>query len=187
MYFGKRKSQIHFRVEEWRLFLTGDAKCFSFYRALNPGTQIGMPGRFQGLNTGVALYNLAHMRTNAKFNEYIMNPRGLVLTILDNLVAKFHFKSHLGDQCFFTLLSLEHPELFHILDCGYNFQLDESMFRDPWISLFPAFHNCTSKPNVYHMNGGSETPRGARTWCILCKFINYVSNNKDSFSWNLWC
>jgi len=132
-----------------------------FYRGVNPGTQIGLPGRFQGLNTGVALYNFAHLRSNVKFNEYITH-KGRNLPDLDQLAAKFLFKSHLGDQCFFTLLSLEHPDFFRILDCGYNFQLDESMFRDPWESRFYAYHNCTSKPKVYHMNGGSEIPSGAR-------------------------
>lgn len=132
-----------------------------FYRGVNPGTQIGLPGRFQGLNTGVALYNFAHLRSNVKFNEYI-TLKGRNLPDLDQLAAKFLFKSHLGDQCFFTLLSLEHPDLFRILDCGYNFQLDESMFRDPWESRFYAYHNCTSKPKVYHMNGGSEILSGAR-------------------------
>ena len=142
--------------------MTRPAIFFRFYRDMNPGTHVGLPGRFQGLNTGVALYDLAHLRTNAKFNEYSTSLKGRSLSALDQLSAKYHFKSHLGDQCFFTLLSFEHPEFFHVLDCGYNFQLDKSMFRDPWESRFYAYHNCTSKPKVYHMNGGSEILSGAR-------------------------
>ena len=134
---------------------------FSFFRSSNPNTQIGLPGRFQGLNTGVALYNLARLRTDATFNKYITDT-GRGLPAVGHLAAKYRFKSHLGDQCFFTLLSMEHPELFRILDCGYNFQLDRSMFRDPWDTLFPAFHNCTSSAKVYHMNGGSDMPRLSR-------------------------
>ena len=128
-----------------------------FYRASNPGTLIGSPGRFQGLNTGVALYNLARMRSKTTFNEYTADDDDLAAAV-DELAAKFSFKSHLGDQCFFTLLSLEYPEWFKMMDCAYNFQLDVAMFREPWDGVFPSYHNCTSKPKVYHMNGGNETP-----------------------------
>ena len=161
MSFGKIDNEFVRRYLHFG-YMIKHATLFSFYRDLNPGTQVGLPGRFQGLNTGVALYNLAHLRTHAKFNEYIAKPIGRSPSVLDQLATKFYFKSHLGDQCFFTLLSLEHPEFFRVLDCGYNFQLDKSMFRDPWESLFPAYHTCTSKPKVYHMNCGSETPNGAR-------------------------
>jgi hypothetical protein len=61
-------------------------------------------------------------------------------------------------QCFFSLLSLEHAELFHVLDCEFNFQLDDSMWRKPWTDVFQSFHNCSGSPKIYHMNGGRETP-----------------------------
>ena len=130
------------------------------YRQQNPYTSIGEPGKFQGLNTGVVLYNLQRMRENEKYNDYVDNVNGT----LDELTKKFLFCSHLGDQCFFTLLSFEHPDWFNVLPCSYNFQLDTSLavqlaFRD----IFNKYHNCTditssSDIKIYHGNGGTSIP-----------------------------
>ena len=130
------------------------------YRQLNPETEIGEPGKFQGLNTGVVLYSLQRMRENEKYNKYVNNIDG----VLDRLTEKYLYRSHLGDQCFFSLLSFEHPEWFHILPCSYNFQLDTSLavqlaFRD----IFNKYHNCTDVTSsndikIYHGNGGTTIP-----------------------------
>ena len=48
---------------------------------------------------------------------------------IEKLAEKYQFKSHLGDQCLYSLLSLEYPELFYNLPCGYNYQLDTTMDR----------------------------------------------------------
>ena len=130
------------------------------YKQQNPDTEIGEPGNLQGLNTGVVLYNLQRMRDNEKYNHYVDNASGL----LDKLTKKFFYRSHLGDQCFFSLLSFEHPEWFHILPCSYNFQLDTSLavqlaFRD----IFNKYHNCTDIATsddikIYHGNGGTTIP-----------------------------
>ena len=37
------------------------------YRGDNPDTLVGMPGRFQGLNTGVMLLNLERMRKSSQY------------------------------------------------------------------------------------------------------------------------
>ena len=125
------------------------------YRQQNPNTNIGEPGRFQGFNTGVVLYNLQRMRENEQYNQYVDNVDG----VIDKLAEKYSFRSHLGDQCFFTLLGIEHPEWFSVLPCRYNFQLDISLavqlvFRP----IFDLYHNCTETPKIYHANGGAEIP-----------------------------
>ncbi|TRY61033.1 hypothetical protein TCAL_01446 [Tigriopus californicus] len=125
-----------------------------YYREQNPGTHIGEPGRFQGLNTGVVLFDFEKMRTNVDFNRMVMNHEGVV----DRLSEKYIFKSHLGDQCLFTLLALERPEWFHVLPCEFNYQLDTSMMRYPFLHIFQSYHNCTASPKIYHGNGGFEIP-----------------------------
>ena len=78
---------------------------------------------------------------------------------LDELALKYSFKSHLGDQCLFTLMGLEHPHWFHLLPCDLNFQLDVSLgtqkkFRD----VFNDYHNCSLYPKILHGNGNTPIP-----------------------------
>ena len=130
------------------------------YRQQNPDTQIGEPGQFQGFNTGVVLYNLQRMRENEIYNQYVDNVDG----ILDKLAEKYLFRSHLGDQCFFTLLGFEHPEWFKVLPCSFNYQLDTSLaVQLAYRSIFDQYHNCTdietsNDIKIYHGNGGTDIP-----------------------------
>ena len=125
------------------------------YRQQNPNTTIGEPGRYQGFNTGVVLYNLQRMRDNEKYNQYVDN----VNEAIDKLAEKYLFRSHLGDQCFFTLLGIEYPDWFSVLPCGYNFQLDISLaVQLAFRPIFDLYHNCTETPKIYHGNGGTEIP-----------------------------
>ena len=110
------------------------------YRQQNQDTMLGEPGRFQGFNTGVVLYNLQRMRENDKYNQYVDNVDG----VLDTLAEKYTFRSHLGDQCFFTLLGFEHPDWFNVLPCSFNYQLDTSLaVQLAFRSIFDNYHNCT--------------------------------------------
>jgi hypothetical protein len=54
--------------------------------------------------------------------------------------------------CYFT-------EWFYNLPCEYNFQLDESMWQKGLEAIFPAYHNCTKMPKIYHGNGGTDIPQ----------------------------
>lgn len=50
---------------------------------------------------------------------------------VEKMTNKYHFKGHLGDQDFFTLIGMEHEDLFHILPCNWNRQLCT------WCKYFP--------------------------------------------------
>ena len=53
-------------------------------------------------------------------------------------------------------MGMEHPELFHHLDCTWNRQLDESSLADEkFTAVFPSFHRCDGDVHIYHANGGS--------------------------------
>jgi len=130
---------------------------FREYRKNNPDTMVGEPGRFQGFNTGVVLYHLKNMRSSHLYNKYVNPENGYIATT--DLAKKYQYASHLGDQCFFTLLGMEHPDMFYDLPCSYNFQLDMSLAAQKEIAtIFPSYHNCSMVPKIYHGNGGAEIP-----------------------------
>ena len=94
------------------------------------------------------------------YNQYVDNVEG----ILDKLAEKYLYRSHLGDQCFFTLLGFEFPEWFKILPCGFNYQLDTSLaVQLAYRSIFDKYHNCrdidtSDDIKIYHGNGGTDIP-----------------------------
>ena len=63
-----------------------------------------------------------------------------------------------GDQCFFSLLTQDHPELFHPLPCEYNYQLDVTMNNNLFRHIFHKFHSCREEPKIFHGNGGTPIP-----------------------------
>lgn len=77
---------------------------------------------------------------------------------IKELANKYSFRSHLGDQCLFTLLGFEYPELFYLLPCAYNYQLDTNMWQQEFAHIFPLYHNCSDRPKIYHGNGGATIP-----------------------------
>lgn len=110
----------------------------------------------QGFNTGVVLYHLENMRQSSLYNKFVNPENGFIAT--RELAQKYSFSSHLGDQCFFTLLGMEFPHLFYDLPCEYNYQLDVSFARKEFRDIFNSYHNCSAEPKIYHGNGGAEIP-----------------------------
>ena len=111
--------------------------------------------RFQGFNTGVVLYDLEAMRKDNRLNQMISNVDGS----LDQLASKYHFRSHLGDQCLFTLLGMEYPSWFLHLSCDWNYQLDVSLgTQKEFEGVFNQYHNCTKYPKILHGNGNTPIP-----------------------------
>lgn len=126
---------------------------FQAYIDANPGTDVGMPrpGR-QGFNTGVMLMDLAAMRSSRLYNDLLTYHK------LAPICDKYGFNGSLGHQDFFTLVGMEHPELFFVLDCSWNRQLDTGWANVVNETLFAAYHNCPGKVRIYHANGGARLP-----------------------------
>ncbi|EHA97851.1 hypothetical protein GW7_00085, partial [Heterocephalus glaber] len=77
---------------------------------------------------------------------------------VQQLASKYHFRGHLGDQDFFTMISMEHPELFHVLDCTWNRQLC-TWWRDHGYSdVFEAYFHCEGHVKIYHGNCNTPIP-----------------------------
>jgi len=120
----------------------------------HPDTPLGLPGKKQGFNTGVVLFNLDNMRHSKLYNLY-MSPK-----MVDVLSKKYKYKMALGDQDWFTNMGFEHPEMFYILPCRFNTQTSIQYLRPPWEEQFDEYHYCDKKSRivVFHRNGCSPTP-----------------------------
>ncbi|XP_002127967.2 xyloside xylosyltransferase 1 [Ciona intestinalis] len=124
------------------------------YRNENPNTKVGEPyptGQ-PGFNSGVVLLHLDNMRISNLYNSY-MNA-----TNLQRIVQKYHFKGHLGDQDFYTLLAFEHPPLFHVLPCGWNKQLCQWWKDKGYQDIFDQYFDCKSEIKIWHGNCDSPFP-----------------------------
>ncbi len=83
--------------------------------------------------------------------------------------------------CFFT-------DWFYNLPCEYNFQLDESMWQKGLEAIFPAYHNCTKMPKIYHGNGGTDIPQEdengqLRLWKQKSFFLEIFFRSKTKDIW----
>lgn len=126
------------------------------YREEHPETRLGSPRPegFQGFNAGATLLDLGRLRKSEVFNR-ALEPQAVAA-----LVEKYHFKGHLGDQDFYTLLALEHEELFYLLDCAWNRQLC-TWWKDKYEDVFTAYHQCPGPVRMYHGNCSTPIPAAA--------------------------
>ena len=97
--------------------------------------------------------DLEQMRRSPLYNSYLERDR------LVALITKYEWQGCIGYQDFFTLLGLEHPQLFRVLDCTWNRQLSllQKFDRD-YGKHFEHFHRCDGSVKVWHTNGQSTLP-----------------------------
>ncbi|XP_054645031.1 xyloside xylosyltransferase 1 [Dunckerocampus dactyliophorus] len=124
------------------------------YRKENPKTRVGEPppeGQ-PGFNSGVMLLDLAAMRSSALYNR-LLEPKNVA-----KLAERYSFRGHLGDQDFFTMIGMEHPDLFYSLACGWNRQLC-TWWRDyGYRDIFQLYYGCDGPVYIYHGNCNSPIP-----------------------------
>ncbi|KAG8445110.1 hypothetical protein GDO86_010034 [Hymenochirus boettgeri] len=122
------------------------------YRRENPNTKVGEPppDGLPGFNSGVMLLNLEAMRQSKLYNQ-LLEPNAV-----RQLAEKYHFKGHLGDQDFFSMIGMEHPELFYVLDCGWNRQLCTWWRDHGYMDIFDEYYRCESQIKILH--GNCNTP-----------------------------
>lgn len=162
----KYKTNIRELFEEFDNFLPGAVigiaremqpvyrHTFWQFRHENPKTRVGdpPPEGLPGFNSGVMLLNLEAMRQSPLYS-HLLEP-----SWVQQLADKYHFRGHLGDQDFFTMIGMEHPELFHVLDCTWNRQLC-TWWRDHGYSdVFQAYFRCEGHVKIYHGNCNTPIP-----------------------------
>uniref|UniRef100_A0A670IG01 Xyloside xylosyltransferase 1 n=1 Tax=Podarcis muralis TaxID=64176 RepID=A0A670IG01_PODMU len=125
------------------------------YRQEHPGTKVGEPppDGLPGFNSGVLLLNLDAMRHSELYNR-LLEPGAA-----QRLADQFHFRGHLGDQDFFTLVGMAHPELFHVLDCTWNRQLCSWWREHGYRDVFDHYFRCDGHVRIYHGNCNTPIPQ----------------------------
>jgi xylosyl alpha-1,3-xylosyltransferase len=124
------------------------------WRSQNPNTRVGAPppNGLTGFNSGVTLLHLQHMRTNEVYK------RTLEGAYLKELIEKYSFHGHLGDQDLYTLLSFEHEEMFLRLPCSWNRQLCTWWYEHGYEERKKDYWSCEGPIHVWHGNGGYKIP-----------------------------
>ncbi|XP_049587890.1 xyloside xylosyltransferase 1 [Syngnathus scovelli] len=124
------------------------------YRKENPQTRVGdpPPEGLPGFNSGVMLLDLAAMRASDLYNQ-LLDKRNVT-----KLAEKYSIKGHLGDQDFFTVISMEHPELFYSLACGWNRQLCTWWRDHGYRDVFELYYQCDGPIYIYHGNCNTSIP-----------------------------
>ncbi|XP_013855350.1 xyloside xylosyltransferase 1 [Austrofundulus limnaeus] len=124
------------------------------YRKENPNTRVGEPppDGLPGFNSGVMLLDLSSMRASALYNQ-LLKPDNVA-----KLADQYRFRGHLGDQDFFTMIGMEHPELFHSLACGWNRQLCTWWRDHGYGDVFQLYYRCDGPVYIYHGNCNSPIP-----------------------------
>ncbi|XP_002738549.1 uncharacterized protein LOC100375634 [Saccoglossus kowalevskii] len=127
---------------------------FSLYRSQNPGTLVGdpPPNGLSGFNSGVMLLDLERMQSSISYNAF------LDVDVVRALSDKYSFKGHLGDQDFFTLISLENKNLFYVLPCTWNRQLCTWWKDKGYEGVFDLYFSCPGEINIYHGNCNTPIP-----------------------------
>ncbi|XP_018528646.1 xyloside xylosyltransferase 1 [Lates calcarifer] len=124
------------------------------YRKENPRTRVGEPppDGLPGFNSGVMLLDLGAMRASALYNQ-LLKPSNVA-----KLADQYRFRGHLGDQDFFTMIGMEHPELFYSLACGWNRQLCTWWRDHGYGDVFQLYYRCDGPVYIYHGNCNSPIP-----------------------------
>ncbi|XP_071344104.1 xyloside xylosyltransferase 1 [Trachinotus anak] len=124
------------------------------YRKENPQTRVGepFPDGLPGFNSGVMLLDLGAMRASALYNQ-LLKPSNVA-----KLADQYRFRGHLGDQDFFTMIGMEHPELFYSLACGWNRQLCTWWRDHGYGDVFQLYYRCDGPVYIYHGNCNSPIP-----------------------------
>lgn len=127
---------------------------FHMYRKDHPATAVGEPPPhgLPGFNSAVVLLDLQRMR-NSKEYAGLLNA-----TVVSNLVTKYKFQGHLGDQDFFTLVGLESSRLFYVLPCGWNRQLCQWWKGHGYRDVFQHYHRCDDDIRIMHGNCNTLIP-----------------------------
>ena len=127
------------------------------FRLTNRNTVFGgyiKNGGIPGLNTGVLLVDVKKL-----IEDSFVQDNYLTEKYYSYLVNRFevHGKLVLGDQDFLSLLYFEHPELFHVLSCGWNRQLCK-YFKKEFGKEFDYYYECNENVKLLHGNCNTTIP-----------------------------
>ncbi len=128
------------------------------FRQSNKNTVFGgyaANGGIPGINTGVLLVDIKKLNDDSFVQDNYLTEKYYTY-----LVNRFQVqgKMVLGDQDFLTLLHFEHPELFCVIDCGWNRQLCMKL-KKKFPKQFDLYNKCTKDIKILHGNCNTTIPK----------------------------
>ena len=87
------------------------------------------------------------MRINPLYNKAIS------VTSIKSLAEKYNINGTVGDQDWLTTLGWELPELFYILPCEFNVQMDQVYNTIEYQDTWEDYHQCKPRTKIIHRNG----------------------------------
>ena len=135
------------------------AKALRKFRVSNRNTVFGgytKNGGIPGLNTGVLLVDIGKL-----VKDRFVQDNYLTEKYYSYLINRFEAQGELvlGDQDYLSLLYFEHPELFHVLGCGWNRQLCKYFKKDlEFGKEFDLYFECKENINILHGNCNTTIP-----------------------------
>lgn len=121
---------------------------FAMYEKYHPASGLGKPAR-PGFNTGLVLLDLQKMRHSMQLNAYLHYPTVRWL-VHKYWLTKGDGGGVLSQDDVFTLMGFEHPELFYILPCGWNRQLEAVGYSQ---SEAREYNRCDGKTYAENVQG----------------------------------
>lgn len=80
---------------------------------------------------------------------------------LTDRTQHYGFHGHLGDQDLYTLIALDHPEVFYTLPCGWNRQLCVWWRDHGYKNVFDEYFTCDEELKIIHGNCKTPIPEDA--------------------------
>ncbi len=110
------------------------------------------PNGFPGFNSGVLLMNLKRMRESKLYNSLLNS------SAIEMLCNKYSFRGHLGDQDFYTIVSFDYQQLFHVIPCFWNRQLCQWWRYHGYGHVFDQYNRCDGDIKLFHGNCNAVMP-----------------------------
>ena len=142
------------------------ARALSEFRQANRRIVFGgypKNGGIPGINTGIVLVNIKKLVDDSFVQDNYLSEKNY-----NYLVKRFQVwgKLHLGDQDFLSLLNFEHPEVFRILDCGWNRQICQ-YFKKECNKILD--YECWNEMKIIHGNCNTTIPKDVGKWIAKIK------------------
>ena len=93
------------------------------------------------------MYNLAKMRASKEYTSVTSS------VSMKKLAEKYMIQGTVGDQDWLTVLGWEMEDMFYLLPCQYNVQMDQVYNTEEYKDVWDDYHKCDAKTRILHRNG----------------------------------
>ena len=72
---------------------------------------------------------------------------------MKRLAEKYMIQGTVGDQDWLTVLGWEMEDMFYLLPCQYNVQMDQVYSTEESCDVLDDYNKCDAKTRIFHRNG----------------------------------